>query len=201
MSKSPLQLKVDLGGVPEYFERLPESTYKQAREVFAKSVLAADRKVKRNATDLIKVRTGRLRRSIRHSVSGMDLATLRASVFSGHDGGGKTVIYAPIHEFGGTVKAKNAYLRVPGGPYLNVPIGENLTAAGVMRLSAQMVFAQGGYIWRAKKGKRWLVMLGGEPMFVLIKQTKIKAQLGMRKAADDEVDVILAGLKKVLGEE
>jgi len=194
-------IKVDSAEVEKYLKEFPAVTFEQARAVYAKAVLAADTETKRNATDVLNVRTGALRRSIQSEVIGFDLHSLRASVFSGAYHGSKPVIYAPIHEFGGTVKAKNKYLRVPGGPYLNIPIGENKTPdAGVMRMTARMVFNKGGYIRKSKRGK-WIVFLESEPMFVLVKQVKIKPRLGMRKAADRQVEIILRDLKNIVGED
>jgi len=184
--------------VEQYLKKLPETSFEKAKKVFATSVLAANREVKSNATTKLNVRTGALRRSIGQSVKGMNLDELRASIFSGSSGG-KPVVYAPIHEFGGTVTAKKAYTNVPGGPYLNIPIADNLTPAGVMRMTAGMVFNQGGYLFKSKSGK-WFVAMNDKLMFVLVKEVTIKPQLGMRDAAEKQVPIILTELKKIIGE-
>lgn len=195
-----LSVRVEDNGLAEYMKDLPDDVYIAARRVFANSVLAADAEIKDNATHKIEVRTGALRRSIQSEVNGFSLSTLKASVFSGPSGRTKPIAYAPIHEEGGTVKAKNAYTRVPGGPYLNVPVADNLTPAGVMRMTPGMVFKQGGHLTKSKKG-RWLVFLDDRLMFVLIKSVTIKPQLGMRKAADKQVGIILSELQALIGED
>jgi len=193
-------IRADTSEVDSYLKEFPQVTFEQARAIYANAVLAADKETKRNATDVLNVRTGALRRSIQNEVDGFDLDSLRASVFSGAFQGSKPIVYAPIHERGGTIKAKNKYLRVPGGPYLNIPIGENKTAVGVMRMTARMVFRKGGYIKKSRNGK-WIVWLESEPMFVLKKQVTIKPRLGMEKAADKQIDNVLDALKNIIGEQ
>jgi len=119
-------LKIDIKNkeeITKYLKDLPETSFKAARKVFAKAVLAADKEIKTNATNILSVRTGTLRRSIGNKVTGAELESLRASVFSGNSGG-EPVKYAPIHEYGGIIRAKRAYRGVPGGPYLNMPIAD-----------------------------------------------------------------------------
>lgn len=188
------ELNVKIEGEQEVLtllSKLPDTLYKNSETVFKKSSFALQKKVQQNATKKLKVRTGLLRRSIGRSTFGASLSTLGFSVFSEARVGGNAVVYAPIHEYGGTVKAKNAYKKVPGGPYLNIPAPGNKTPAGVQRLGAREVFNQGGYI----RGK--VVYLNGEPMFWLVKSVKIKARLGMEKAAADEIPTLLAGLKEI----
>lgn len=73
--------------------------------------------------------------------------------------------YAPTHETGGTIRAKRAYMNLPGGPYLKA----NQTASGVMHRSARDVFSSGGYIVKLKSaGKaRFAVIESGKAMFWL----------------------------------
>lgn len=132
-------------------------------------------------------RTGLLRRSIKTSLSGTTLKTLSGSIHT-------DVTYAPIHEKGGTIKAKTAYATLPGGPYLNIPLSANKTAAGVMRQNAGEVFADGGYIIKSKAGN-YLVMSGtGIPMFTLKRSVVIPPRLGMETAAIDEIPTLLGNL-------
>lgn len=194
-----ISVTIDSGEVEQYLKRIPEDSFKKAKKVFATSVLAADREVKDNATNKLHVRTGALRRSIRNSVTGMNLNELRASIFSGSTGVSKPIVYAPIHEFGGTITAKKAYSKVPGGPYLNIPIADNLTSAGVQRMTPKMVFDQGGYLFKSGTGK-WFVAMEDKLMFVLVKRVTIKPRLGMRAAAEKQIPILLTELQKIIGE-
>jgi len=190
----------NLAEVKKYLKQLPERTFKDAKKVFAKAVFSADKKIKDNATTKLKVRTGALRRSIVSVVSGSDLSTLQASVGSASKVGGVELVYAPLHEFGDTIRAKKAYKRVPGGPYLNIPTSANKTSAGVTRLQAREVFNQGGRVGKTKKGN-YGVLLNGQMMFILKKQVVIPARIGMIKAAEDEIPTILSGLVNLIGED
>jgi len=107
------------------------------------------------------------------------------------------VVYAPIHEYGGVIKAARAYRKVPGGPYLNIPASANKTKAGVMRYTAKDVFQMGGYIRRI--GRRWGVMLGKQLMFTLHKEVTIPARLGFRDAVDAEIPTLLSELNRLSG--
>jgi len=108
--------------------------------------------------------------------------------------------YAPIHETGGTINAKNAYTGLSGGPYLNIPSSFNKTAAGVMRENARSVFQNGGYIRRKRSGKAPFMVMSkdGTPMFWLVKSVDIPARLEFVKTATDEVPTLLSNLNKVL---
>lgn len=180
--------------IRDYLDNLPEDTFTKAKAGFQVLALAADTQVKKNTTTKLKRRSGALARSIRTGVKGTNLANLTGSIYALHKFGSATVVYAPIHEYGGTIKAKNAYHSVEGGPFLNIPTDENKTAAGVQRLTARMVFQHGGYI--AGKG----VYLDGVKMFSLVKAVKIPARLGMRDAVDDNIPTLLSTLADQIGE-
>ena len=193
---------VEITGLEEvktFLSDMPEETFQGAKKVFQKAVIGAANKVKR--FDNLKTRTGALKRSIQQQVSGTTLKDLYASIFSAQGSGSDEVKYAPIQEFGGTVKAIDKYLKVPGGPYLNIPIADNKTPAGVMRESAREVFQSGeGHIRKAKSGK-WLVFKGDKLMFVLVKQVTLSPRLGMFDAAEAEIPTLLSGLREMIGEE
>ncbi len=184
-----------LNEVQSLLKRLPKDIADDAYEVIKGSVLRVDKKVKANfgtGPNQLKSRTGALRRSL--------TVTLNKSDDLQKIGGGISTnsIYAPIQENGGVVEAKNKYLNVPGGPYLNIPLSANMTLAGVMRHSARDVFNSGGYISRSRKGN-WLVFSGaGVPMFVLKKSVTIPARLGMVEAAENEVPTLLSRLNSLL---
>jgi len=177
--------------VKTFLSGLPEHLFGESKIIFQKSAFSITNKIKTNATNILKVRTGHLKRSIGSKVSGTKLSTLNMSIYAAGKVGAANVVYAPIHEFGGTIRAKNAYRNVPGGPYLNIPAPDNKTPAGVMRMSARQVFAQGGHIG----GK--VVWLGDKPMFFLVKSVKIKARLGMVDAANEEIPTMLTAFKNM----
>jgi len=190
----------NLAEVNEYLNAMPEDTFDDAKRVFQTAVLAADRRVKLLFGRRLKSRTGMLRRSLRTNVTGTSLKNLSASFYSVSKVAGKTIAYAPIQEVGGTVKAINKYTGVPGGPYLNIPTSSNQTAAGVMRKSAKMIFDEGGYIQKSKKGN-WGVFLGSKMMFVLKKKVHIPPRLSMVVSAERQIPTILSSLRDMIGEE
>lgn len=183
----------NLDEVNEYLKNLPEKSFNQAKEVFQDAVLDAANKVKDNATSILKVRSGALRRSIQQSVTGSSLKNLKASVYSDAGGGQNPVVYAPVHELGATITAKKAYARMPGGPFLNIPTANNQHPTGVMKFTAKDVFRMGGHI----RGRS--VWLGNQMMFALKKSVTIQPRLGMIKACEDEIPTILSGLDALLG--
>ncbi len=199
-----MALSVEVTGaarVGNWLALLPAHTTKDAKKVFAKAVLDAQSEVKGNIND----RSGNLARSIRTSVTGKDIDSLRASLYSAHDVGGAEVVYAPVHEFGAmgndAIKPKNnKYAWVPGGPYLNIPEAANKTSANVMRMSATQVFGSGNASVKIKDGGGWGVFMGDVLMFSLIKKAEIRPTLGMRKAIDDRVPGVLEDIKDLIGE-
>lgn len=193
-----LTANVEVKGVDEVVEllnALPEHLFKEARKQVAKSTINTQTVILEPlsfGTDGLQSRTGALARSIRTSITGTQLKDIRGRVFT-------DVIYAPIHEKGGTVTAKNAYKSLPGGPFLNIPADANKTPAGIMRETAKVVFNTGGFIVKIKAAKaKYAVIKNGRVMFWLVKSVTIKATLGMVKAAEDEVPTLLSNLNKVL---
>ena len=186
---------IGLDEVNQMLNRIPFWEFEAAKKAIAKATLEVQTRVKSNFNSGgLNSRTGRLRRSIQTSMTGSAMSTISGRVYS-------DMVYAPIQEKGGTIKAKDKYLRVPGGPYLNIPLSSNKTAAGVMRMGAREVFAGGGFIIKSKKGN-YLVMSGaGQPMFVLKKQVTIPARLGMMKASEDSIPTLLSELSRVLFED
>lgn len=181
---------VGLDEVVKLLNDLPAQSFDVAKKAISKAVLNTHAQVSSYSGGLNN-RSGLLRRSLKTDVKGATLKDLSGDVYT-------DVKYAPIHEKGGTVKAIDKYLRVPGGPYLNIPLAANKTAAGVMRMNARQVFNGGGYIVKSRMGN-YLVMSGsGQPMFVLKKQVTIPARLGMEKAAEDEIPTLLSTLSSEL---
>lgn len=183
-------------GIPEVkdlLRLLPKHVFEETSAAFKKASLGTQSTIinRFGTGDGLNSRTGLLRRSIKTSNKGNTLDTLHSSVFT-------DVKYAPIQEKGGVVKAKNKYVGVPGGPYLNIPLTANKTAAGVMRRGARAIFSTGGFIIKSKAGN-YLVMSGeGVPMFVLKKQVTIPARLGMQEAAEEQVPTLLSTLNNTL---
>lgn len=181
---------VGLDEVLDLISRMPDHLYNTAKENISESVLSVHSQVSSYSGGL-RNRSGILRRSLKTDVGGNTLDTLHGDVYT-------DVVYAPIQEKGGTVRAKNAYKGVPGGPYLNIPLPANKTPAGVMRMNAREVFSSRGYIIKSRLGK-YIVMSGNnQPMFVLKKEVHIPARLGMVDAAVDEIPTLLNNLRNTL---
>lgn len=187
---------IGLDEVNQMINQIPFWEFEATKKAISKATLEVQSRVKGNfnSGDGLHSRSGRLRRSIQTSITGTTMTTVSGRVYS-------DMVYAPIQETGGTIRAKDKYLRVAGGPYLNIPLSANKTAAGMMRMGAREVFNAGGFIIKSKKGN-YLVMSGaGQPMFVLKKQVTIPARLGMMKASDDSVPTLLSELSRVLFED
>ncbi len=179
--------------VQSLLNALPDHLFDRAKKAIGVSTLAVHTRVSdfSGGSNRLNSRTGLLRRSLKAKIEGSKLNSLRGSVSTG-------VKYAPIHETGGTIRAKDKYLRVPGGPYLNIPLDANKTAAGVMRRNAGAVFGAGGYIIKSKRANYIVMSNQGVPMFVLVKQVTLKARLGMVDAMEDEVPTLLGSLQRLL---
>ena len=176
---------VNLREVINFISGLPDNMAGVAKEELGVALTSADESIKNDTT--LNRRTGNLMKSISFRVSGNTISTLDARI-------GTDSIYAPVHEFGATIRAKNKYMGVPGGPYLNIPATANKTAAGVTRKQAREVFNLGGYI--AGKG----VYLGGQLMFSLVKSVTIPARLNMIDKTENEIPTLLSRIsKRMLG--
>ncbi len=186
----------NLREVVDYINGLSTESFPKVKTVFRQSMMRVDAKIKDNATNILKVRTGNLKRSFMFDVGGTDVHNLRASVYSASVVGGSPVIYAPIHEYGGTINAIDKYMGVPGGPYLNIPAPANKTAAGVTRLKAWEVFNAGGFI-----GGKTVFNSEGVPMFWLTKSVTIRPRLGMLEAAEGDIPTLLSDLVSVIGDD
>jgi len=186
---------VGLNEVTEMLNTMPNHLFDKAKKEVQRSTLDAQSSItKPMKTGLngLQSRSGNLARSIQTSVTGSNLNNLKGSVFT-------KSIYAPIHEKGGTINAKNAYTSLAGGPFLNIPSSQNRTPAGIMRNTAKEVFSQGGYIVKINAPKaRYMVALNGTPMFWLVNNVYIKARLKMVKQAVDEIPTLLSNLNTVL---
>ena len=183
-------IKIEDAAIKSYLGALPDHVFGAAKDAIQKAVANTHNKVVNNSK--LKRRSGALMRSIRTDVRGSTLSALSGSVFS------SKVPYSAIQETGGRVVAKRAYRGVQGGPYLNIPLSSNKTAAGVMRKTAKQVFREGGFMIKSRKGKHLVMGANGVPMFVLVKQVDIPARLGMRKAAENEVPLLMNRLRSLM---
>ncbi len=191
--------------VVKFLDQLPESTYDDARSVFLKRVAKAHAQVQVNLRTVMRVRSGTLARATRFEITGKTLKTLEGSLYVSQAGSGSTeLIYARTQEYGspqGGIKAKKAYKRLPGGPYLNIPTKNNKTAAGVTRLSAKQVFQRGGYIKYFIGGTWGVILPGTGVMFTLHKKVEVPARMGMRASMEEQIPQVLEDLKNLIGEE
>ena len=193
------EINIGLQGVDDVknlLKRLPDQLFDKSKKAVSDSVFRVHQKVsdrvRDGVDDTLHSRTGALKRSLKPSVTGTTLDKLDGRIST-------TSIYAPTHEFGATIKAKDKYLRVPGGPYLNIPLPPNKTAAGVTRKTARQVFLGGGYL--VKGPRRYVVMdASHKPMFVLVKQVTIKPRLKMIQTAEEEVPTLLSNLSALMNE-
>ena len=198
-----MSVQVEVRGADElrqYLRDVPPALFEAARKAYADTAQTAANRVKERirdgAGDSLRSRTGQLRRSINYSVDGSDIGSLRASVYSAK----QFASYAPTHEFGATIRAKQAYAGLEGGPYLHFPVGANLTAAGVQRMTGAEVFARGAYVARNRNAAfPYRVVLAGETMFLLTKQVTIPPRLKMRETVEDEIPTLLSELARVTG--
>lgn len=109
--------------------------------------------------------TRRLRNSITYTATGSS-ATV-----------GTNVVYAAIHQFGGTVRAKNAQ-------FLSIPVTPAARAAGSPRNMAGLHVAQ------TLKGQFILVDAKGVTQFLLRKQVTISARPFLGVSAGDRIELI-----------
>jgi len=121
------------GEVQELLSRIPDSSFRAAKRAFTKNLAEAHESLVTSISGLrLNARSGTLKRSMKFEVSGGNLSSLKASLYSASGVRGKELNYALIQELGGGIKAKNAYKWVPGGPYLNIPMGSNFFGGGIL---------------------------------------------------------------------
>jgi phage gpG-like protein len=175
--------------VKNYLKTLPEESFPEVEKVFKKNVEEAyDKIIKRTSGNPIKRRSGKLQDSIKWRVTGTTLSNIRGSLTT-------TSPYAQIHEFGGTIRAKNKYLWLRGGPYMNIPTTNNTGPDGKAKISSTALFSTGG---RVKAGNNGFgIYRGNTKMFHLAKSVSIKKRLGFRDTANDQLKILMEDLKKV----
>ena len=134
----------------------------------------------------------------------VNVATADRSSFSvkstaGLDQSGKG--YSLLQEHGGEVRPKN-------GKYLWIPIGDNLTAAGVPRMTPTQAIQAGGFIsWKRgpiffgvdQKGRsRKSGGLGIHPLFVLKRSVNVPARMGATAMWNEEAQSLKSKLSTAI---
>ena len=181
-----------------FLENMPQELFESAKDAVRTRTLSLQSRLVRKFGQggPLNRRTGSAARSIKTSVKGSSLDNLSGVVY----GDATLAPYLGVHETGKTIRAKKAYRRLPGGPYLNIPIGENLTPAGVMRQNAREVFQSGGRIVGTRSSGYVVIDAIGEPMFVLKKSVVIPARLGAAELARDEFRLLSEDLNRIIDE-
>lgn len=148
------------------------------RKDVATAALRAEARAKRNATTILHVRSGRLRASIRSLVEpSPDGLDLKLSAGGGREGGSSEVIYARIHELGGTIRPVKR-------KWLAIPLPPARTAAGVARYKTPLDVPDLHFV-TSKRGNLLLVKPDGEPWYVLRKRVDIPARPYLRPALEE----------------
>ena len=150
--------------------------------------LNAESGAKINATNRMKMRSGRLRNSIRSTV--LDTSTGWMVTLSAGDK--EQVKYAHIQEFGGTIR---------GRPWLRIPLAPALTGRGwlVDRFAGESLRATGSpwFVFRSRKGDLFIARKGdtlanGAPRawYKLVRQVTIRPKMYMTDAFTEQIRVL-----------
>ncbi len=134
------------------------------------------------------------------SRSGKAIASIPASVrvsgttintIQGQIGG---VSYLRTHEFGATIKAKNAFKNLPGGPYMTIPLPASLSADGTPKKPEGLRGWDKWFVVKSKMGN-WVILRreGRElvPLYILKRQVHIPPRLNMRVALEAGLPVFV----------
>lgn len=187
---------VTIKGADEVYrllQQMPDETFKILQSVFRDTILTVHKKVTNKFVGgPLHNRTGLAAKSFKTALTGNSLDTIKGSVFSGLVNG-QPLVYIPLHEFGGTIVAKNAYKFLPGGPFLNIPLAANRTPSGIQQKTSRQVFQEGGRI-----AGRVIYSATGEKMFALASSVTIKPRLGFYDTASEEASKVMPELSKRL---
>lgn len=142
----------------------------------------------------LKSRTSALRGSIKAGKFEESGDSIRASVVAG----GGDAFYARIHEYGGTIRAKNVQ-------NLTIPVGEALTAMGVARFSARQVIADpSAYGYTSTFFKHGMLFANSglriTPLFVLRPSVRIPARPYMRPALSGMLSQITGEISQAVAQ-
>jgi hypothetical protein len=177
------------GVFKEFLDQLPDEAFADARKAFVDIVGGkAYPAVRARASGKgVQRRTGELYDSIGWKVSGTDLSTLRASISTNNR-------YAKVQEEGATIRAKNKYLWLRGGPYMSFPTTINYSRGRAIR-SARELFSMKARVQNGSRG--FGIYLDDVKMMHLAKKVKVPARLRMRETAIDYFPQLLSRLEEI----
>ena len=175
-------------------DRLPPTIRERVgQQALLQSALLLEAHIKQHklSGQVLHVRSGRLRSSISHRLErrGDDLMAIV----------GTNVVYARIHEFGGTITPKRA-------AHLAIPTDIAKTPAGVPRYTARQLIAdpsRGGFVRTFfRNHKLYGVTRGGKvkAAFVLVKSVTFRERRYMRSALAEKRTEILQIIAKAVEE-
>lgn len=157
-----------------------------------KAGLLGEREAKLAATLEPRVRSGRLRSSIRHELRETSSGGLELVLRAGGGGESGIVNYAGIQEYGGTIRPTRA-------KNLAIPLDGALTGAGVPRWPGGPRGAPMELGLAMGIGKRRLFLVDratGEPMYLLVKSVTVRGKHFMRKGQAAARDHLLRELAR-----
>ena len=170
--------KRTLDDVSEQLEKLGKGGLMDAIELVAIDYgLQAETQTKKLMTTVLKVRTGRLRNSVRQRVK-----RTKTKVIVTLQAGGKRVPYMMVHEFGSDgdiTPKKGKYLRLPLPP-AKTKAGVDRRSGGSLRGDKDFRFVTAKYL----KGNNPLLIHvpSGKPWYVLKKSVRIPPRPTISKA-------------------
>jgi len=166
----PFELRIDTRGLEQALKRAPISIFFGLRKELQDHMSdfdAALQTQRLSGRPGLRRRTGGLAGSFNRQTTGDRIDNLRVRY-------GTNKEYAKIHQHGGTIRAKRS-------KYLTIPTYLNRTPTGTTRRDARS-FPNVAFV-RSRRGR--LIMLAGDdpndlrPMFILVKEVKVPARLGM----------------------
>lgn len=147
------------------------------RPVMVEHALRAEAAAKVKVTQVLHVRTGRLRASIGGRVD-VEGPRLDLVLSAGGNRAGTAVRYAAIHERGGVI-------RPTAGKLLRIPLPGSLTGAGVDRNPGSLRGSPDYRFTRAADGRMYLVSTAtGRPGYRLVPQVRIPARPYLRPSLE-----------------
>lgn len=186
----PIQLRfTSYNVIKQFLKELPDDAYNDARKVFEEVGEDVYKAIQDRADGKgVRRRSGSLYNSIRFNIGGTDLKSLRMSITTNSP-------YAAAHEEGATIRAKNKYMWLRGGPYMNIPTAANTRSDGRPISDARTLFNTGARIKSGNTG--FGIYSGATKMMHLAKVVKIPARLRFRETGVDYFPTLLSRLEEV----
>lgn len=188
---------VGLDEVRAMLRRADQGQFGIVRTAFRDTLKRAHRRMAdRTSGNPLRRRSGQLARSIKTRMEGSRLSNLRGVVYTDPS----VAPYAGVQETGATIRAKDAYATLPGGPYLAIPSDQNKTPSGVTRETPRSVHQAGGFVApiTAPKARYAVFRSDMTPMFWLVRKVTIPPRLGMRETTEGEIPTLLSDLAGML---